>query len=199
MEIYVTVIVAILAFLATNVDDILILMSFFAINDNNNVEVVIGQYIGFILIISLCLFSYFFKIFIPPTYLPLLGIFPILIGLKYLWNYRRDIKRGILLEKSFGQPNDDLDIKSSSFKKIFHVAAVTVSNSGDNLGVYIPLYLSLNIIELGITTTIFLIMTGSWCVISYLMVNNEILGKKISMYGHIIFPIILIVIGLWIL
>lgn len=199
MEIYIIIIVATLAFLATNLNDMFILMSFFAINDNNAAEVVIGQYIGYILIISLCLFSYFFKIFIPTTYLPLLGIFPILIGLKYLWNYRRDIKRGILLEKSYGQPKGNVDRNSSNVKKIFHMAGVTVSNSGDNIGVYIPLYLSLNIIGIGITTAIFLFMTGLWCVISYLMVNNEIFGKKISKYGHIIFPLILIIIGLWIL
>ena len=199
MEIYITIILAIMAFLATNLDDIFILMSFFAINDNRTVEVVIGQYMGFIFIISFSLFSYFFKIIIPPAYLPLLGIFPILIGLKYLWNYRRDIKQGILLERSLGRSKDSEDGKSSSVKKIFHVAAVTVSNGGDNLGVYIPLYLSLNIMQIGITTTTFLIMIGIWCFIGYLIVNNGIFREKISKYGHIIFPLILITIGLWIL
>jgi cadmium resistance protein CadD (predicted permease) len=195
MELYITLVVAITAFTATNLDDIFILMSFFAMNDNKAV-VVIGQYIGFMLLLSICFLGYFSKVIIPAAYIPLFGILPIIIGLKYLWNYKRKVHQDNLLMRGFGPSSDGLD--GNHVKKIFHISGVTLSNGGDNLGVYIPLFLSMNVIQVGITSFIFLIMTGIWCIMGYLIVSNKFLGK-IGMYIHILFPLILILIGIGIL
>ena len=42
-------------------------------------------------------------------------------------------------------------------------------------------------------------MTGVWCALGYLLVNNEILGGAIRRYGHVVLPIVLIALGVYIL
>jgi len=49
----------------------------------------------------------------------------------------------------------------------------TVANGGDNLAVYIPLFLSMDSFELGITLLTFVGMIGLWYVLALKMVSNE--------------------------
>ena len=61
------------------------------------------------------------------------------------------------------------------------------------------LFASAGIIQLILTNSIFIILVGVWCLISYFMVKNRIIGYKLERYGHIILPFVLILIGLVIL
>lgn len=45
----------------------------------------------------------------------------------------------------------------------------------------------------------FAVMTGLWCAAGFKLVNNALIGRHIRRYGHIILPVVLIVIGAWIL
>ena len=63
MEIILTILVAVSAFIATNLDDMLILIAFFAREDFNNISVVIGQYIGVSFLIIISSFGVFFQIY----------------------------------------------------------------------------------------------------------------------------------------
>ncbi|MDD3984678.1 MAG: cadmium resistance transporter [Methanobacterium sp.] len=84
MEIMLTCAMAVTAFIATNLDDMFILISFFAGNELNNVSIVLGQYIGMSILILISMLAYFFKFLISPSYIALLGVFPIVIGLNHL-------------------------------------------------------------------------------------------------------------------
>lgn len=66
MELLSTIFVAVMAFVATNLDDLILLTAFFANNDYNNPSVVLGQYLGVSLIMMICVLAYFFKFIIPP-------------------------------------------------------------------------------------------------------------------------------------
>jgi len=74
MEILLTVIVAISAFVATNLDDLFLLTLFFARKDLKNSSVVVGQYFGVSLLMIICSLAYFSKFIIPQSYIALLGI-----------------------------------------------------------------------------------------------------------------------------
>ena len=67
--------IAIVAFIATNLDDIFVLMIFFAHPDYKNTQIVIGQYIGISSLILISSLGYFFKFVIPAAWISLLGIF----------------------------------------------------------------------------------------------------------------------------
>ena len=45
----------------------------------------------------------------------------------------------------------------------------------------------------------FAVMTGLWCAVGYKLVNNALVGEHIRRYGHILLPVVLIAIGVWIL
>ena len=201
MEILTTLLVAVTAFVATNLDDIFVLICFFANKDFNTVSIVSGQYLGVSLLIIISSLAYFFKFIIPSSYIALFGILPIAIGLKNLWNLKKDGSKGLLNEtctQKNQDTNDDTELKISSHKTL-KVALVTFANGGDNIGVYVPLFASISILPMILTILIFMVMIGLWCIIGYFMVSNKIIGYKLQKYGHIILPFVLIFIGLGVL
>ncbi|MGZ7135654.1 MAG: cadmium resistance transporter, partial [Methanobacterium sp.] len=143
-------------------------------------------------IISLILISslgYFFKFIIPTSFISLLGIFPIIIGIKELIKLKRH-------QKFNGEVSNNKNFKRFS---ILEVALVSFSNGADNIGIYMPLFASINTYEMQAVITIFLLMIGVWCFIGHSLVNHKLLGDKIKKYGHIIFPFVLIALGIYIL
>ena len=179
---------AVIAFTATNIDDLFMLVFFFGNKNFKNSHVVVGQYLGVISLILISSIGYFFKFIIPPSLISLLGIFPILIGIKELIKLKT--------YKKSDELNQDTEFKRSS---IFQVAIITISNGGDNIGIYMPLFASISFSEIITAVFIFMIMIGIWCFISHSLVNHILLSDKIEKYGHIIFPFVLIAIGIYIL
>ncbi|MGA8046005.1 MAG: cadmium resistance transporter, partial [Dermatophilaceae bacterium] len=78
------------------------------------------------------------------------------------------------------------------------VAGVTLANGGDNLGVYIPLFATApQAIETYVA--VFAVMTVAWCALGYAIVNNPLIGSRIRRHGHVLLPVVLISLGLYIL
>ena len=92
------------------------------------------------------------------------------------------------------------DKKNKSYLSFLMVLAVTFSNGGDNIGVYIPLFSKYNAVS-QITTfaAVFIAMTAVWCIASYYFVNHPLVASKIRRIGHIILPFVLIGLGIYIL
>ena len=187
---------AVVMFIATNLDDLFVLMIFFSNKEFKAKQIVLGQYIGVIALITISALSYFLKLVIPVNWIGLLGILPIIIGLKNL----KDLK-----DKKEISTNYDINSGNKSFfskfknSKSFLVALVSFTNGGDNIGVYVPLFASINPLQVLVVISVFLVMIGVWCYISFNLVENSILGDKIKKYGHIILPFVLIFIGITIL
>jgi cadmium resistance protein CadD (predicted permease) len=74
------------AFLATNIDDIFILVAFFA--DRNRTyptsQVIAGQYVGMSLLLGVSLVGSIIALIVPHNLIGLVGLFPIAIGIKEL-------------------------------------------------------------------------------------------------------------------
>ncbi|HEX6386837.1 MAG TPA: cadmium resistance transporter, partial [Anaerolineae bacterium] len=79
-----SVITAVVTFAATNVDDILVLVMFFSqVNASFRPRhVVIGQYLGFAILVSVSLLGFLGSLVIPRPWLGLLGLAPIAIGVR---------------------------------------------------------------------------------------------------------------------
>lgn len=186
----VVILTAISAFVSTNLDDIFILAAFFANPEFEAKNIVLGQYLGFVLLLMASSLAYFAQFFIPFQWISLLGFIPLFMGI-----------RGLI--KLWKPKNQDIspenDIRYGKGRKVGVVALVTVINGGDNLGVYVPLFASMNAYGLFITATIFLVLVGFWCILGFKLVNNHLLRDKIRNYGHKILPLVMITIGLLIL
>jgi cadmium resistance transport/sequestration family protein len=198
----------IIAFTASNIDDIIILLLFFSQVDRNfrPRHIFIGQYLGFAAIILLSLPGFFGGLVIPREWIGFLGLFPIAIGIKQLVKREEEntevqtvnTVNTEFLESSLVNP------VSSFLLSIFHpntykVASITVANGGDNISIYIPLFAGQNIASLGIILAVFFGMIGVWCSIAYLLSRQSNIGYILSRYGKAIVPFVLISLGLFIM
>jgi cadmium resistance protein CadD (predicted permease) len=76
--------VGIAAFVSTNIDDLLILMAFFATPRFLPFQIVLGQYIGMGSLIAVSLLGLLIALVVPVNLIGLIGLFPIAIGIKEL-------------------------------------------------------------------------------------------------------------------
>lgn len=180
------IITAVSAFISTNLDDLFILATLFSNQEFRAIDVLLGQYLGFIILLTVSSLAYFIRFIIPSQWISLLGIIPIIIGVNSLLNLKPGPDGGNTIELS----------KYKDGRKILAVALITVANGGDNLGIYMPLFASMNSLGLFLTAFIFLIMVGVWCLFGFKLVNNRILGDKIKDFGHHILPFVMIILGL---
>lgn len=193
-----TLITGIISFIATNIDDIIILMLFFS-KDNNKFhprQIILGQYLGFTAIILLSLPGLFGGLLVPEAWLRLLGFLPILIGVKEL--IKKDENDEIqLIPTNTNQSRTPL-LKFLS-QETYSVAAVTLANGGDNIGIYVPLFASGTLVQFSIILGIFYIMIGLWCYVAFLLTRQPNLAKFLTHYGGKITPWVLIGLGIYIL
>jgi cadmium resistance protein CadD (predicted permease) len=129
---------------------------------------------------------------VPTHVIGLLGIVPIAIGIKNLIEIRKK-------DKSIARQVVQHE-KNKSYLSFLPVAAVTFSNGGDNIGVYIPLFSKYNTIsEITALAAVFIAMTAVWCIAAYYFVNHPLIASRIRHTGNIILPFVLIGLGIYIL
>jgi cadmium resistance transport/sequestration family protein len=193
------------AFVATNIDDIIILLLFFAQVDVNfrRRHIVIGQYLGFTLLLLASLPGFFGGLVVPSEWIGLLGLLPIAIGLKQLVNRQEDTAQVQTVTSDF-EPSSARKplvsfLSSVLSPQTYKVAAVTVANGGDNISIYIPLFAGNNLVSLGVILGVFFLMVGVWCAIAYLLTRQPTIAQVLSRYGNAVVPFVLIGLGLFIL
>jgi cadmium resistance transport/sequestration family protein len=193
------------AFVATNIDDIIVLLLFFAQVDAKfrRRHIVIGQYLGFTLLVIASLPGFFGGLVVPREWLGLLGLLPIVIGLKQLINREKDVAQVQTVNSDFerSSPSNPIEAFLTHIlnPQTYKVAAVTVANGGDNISIYIPLFAGNNLIRLGVILAVFFLMVGVWCAIAYRLTRQPTLAQVLSRYGKAIVPFVLIGLGLLIL
>jgi cadmium resistance protein CadD (predicted permease) len=117
---------------------------------------------------------------IPRAYLGLLGILPIVIGIRKLSDLRRDASAP----------------ENSSQGSVAGVTLVTIANGGDNIAIYIPAFAVHSGAENAVIAMVFVAMTALWCMLAHWMVNHRRFGAPLRRYGHIFAPMVLIGLGL---
>jgi cadmium resistance transport/sequestration family protein len=200
-----TITQGIIAFTATNIDDIIILMLFFSqLNDQfRRRHIFVGQYLGFIAILIASLPGFFGSLVIPRAWVGLLGILPIAIGIKQLLYQETE-------SPEIQTVNTNLQVSGNNqtFMKLilsilnpqtYKVAAVTLANGGDNISIYIPLFASNNFINLLITIIVFMILKGVWYAAAYLLARQTRITYILTKYGKNAVPFILIGLGLYLM
>jgi cadmium resistance protein CadD (predicted permease) len=175
---------AIVLFVSTNVDDLLVLIGFFADVRFRTVEIVAGLYAGMAVLFGVSVLGALLSLVIPRAYLGLLGIFPILIGIRKLVELRHD--------RTQTEPAKALNPHGN----VASVALVTIANGGDNIGVYIPSFAVHSGGQIVIIAVVFAAMTALWCMVARWMVTHGRLGAPLQRYGHIVVPVVLIGLGL---
>ncbi|MFB2833427.1 cadmium resistance transporter [Floridanema evergladense] len=195
----------IIAFAATNIDDIIILLLLFSQLGENfrRRNIIIGQYLGFAVLVAASLPGYFGGLVVKQEWIGLLGLLPIAIGIKQLIDRNKDTAQVQTVSNDFQQnlPSNSLIafILSIFNPKTYQVAAITIANGGDNISIYIPLFAGQNLNDLLVILGVFFIMVGVWCGIAYSLTLHPNIAYLLSRYGKPIVPFVLIGLGLFIM
>ncbi len=185
------------AFTATNLDDILILLLFFS--QVNAVfrrrHIVFGQFLGFTALVLASLPGFFGRLIFPPDWIGMLGLLPIAIGLSRLLNPETDDSEA---EAELEQSENSF-FSSFLSPQTYSVAAVTVANGGDNIGIYVPLFASNTLESLAVILAVFFAMVGVWCYAAYRLIQMRAIADTLTRYGNQLVPFVLIGLGIAIL
>ncbi|MEU4422190.1 cadmium resistance transporter [Actinoplanes sp. NPDC024001] len=172
-------------FAVTNIDDLVLLAVFFG-RPGSAWRVVAGQYLGLLGILAVAVVGALGAGLLPGAAVPYLGLLPLFLGLRAAWQVWRD--RGA-----------DEGGDAPEAVGVLQVAAVTFANGGDNIGVYVPVF---TVAGLGGMTTyiaVFLAGVAVWCAAGLFLATRPPVARTLARWGHLVLPVVLIVIGLSIL
>ncbi|MCC5606977.1 cadmium resistance transporter [Nostoc sp. CHAB 5834] len=195
----------IIAFIATNIDDIIILLIFFSQIDVNfrRRHILLGQYLGFAAIIIASLPGFFGGLVVQREWIGLLGMLPIAIGIQQLVSRKEETTTVQTVSSDFNQSTPSNPVLSFILSilhpQTYKVAAVTIANGGDNISIYIPLFAGHDLTSLGVIISIFFVMVGVWCAIAYFLSRQPTIAETLSRYGKAVVPFVLIGLGLFIM
>lgn len=195
---------AIVAFFATNIDDIFLLTLYFSqVNRTFRREhVILGQYLGFGAIILISTLGYFGTFFISEQWIGLLGFAPIFMGVRRLIRKEPTVSDPTRevdpVVHVVGRPTNSL-LSELLNPHTYGVAAVTFANGGDNISIYIPLFANGSLVRMAVMIAVFLVMIGVWCYAGLTLAHHPTIASFIERYGHIVVPFVLIGLGVWIL
>jgi cadmium resistance protein CadD (predicted permease) len=173
---------SITTFAATNIDDIFLITLFFA-NQIPAKRIVGGQYLGFAAIIVLSLVGAWAALAIPHRWTRLLGILPLVIGIKEFIS-----KRGSLSTEE--APRKD--------HTLLAIASVTLSNGSDNVGVYVPFFVA-GREYLWVILTAYVVLLALWCLAGRWLGSHPLVLKPVKRWGHWAVPVVFVALGIYVL
>ena len=187
-----SVLQAIGLFAATNIDDIIVLSLFFARGAGQRgttARILAGQYLGFAgILVAAILVTTGAGAFLPPAAIPYFGLIPLGLGLWAAWEAWR------------GDGDDDDEAKVAGKKVgVGTVAGVTFANGGDNIGVYTPVFLSVEPLAVVAYCVIFLALVAVLVALARFVSTRPAIAEVLERFEHILFPIVLIGLGIVIL
>jgi cadmium resistance protein CadD (predicted permease) len=198
------------AFVATNIDDIVVLIVFFSSLTFTVRNIVIGQFLGIGSLIAISALGSLLALVVPSYIIGLMGLLPIAIGIKELLEIRNKnrLREKEVQEEEEGEISKLKSLQQSKKRGYYYhryfsfisVAAVTISNGGDNIGIYTPLFATYNSsLEVTTLVSVFTVMTAVWCTTGYYLVRHPLLEKKMRHFGRVALPFVLIGLGIYIM
>jgi cadmium resistance transport/sequestration family protein len=185
------------AFSATNVDDIVILTLLFSqINQTfRSRHILVGQYLGFSLLVVASLPGFFGGLIIPQLWIRLLGLMPIIIGFSSLLKREEDASEELIIDT---EPSEQSAITSFLSPQTCNVAAIAFANGSDNISIYVPLFANSELESLLVILGVFFSLVGVWCYVAYKVTNLPAITKFLTDYGNSFVPCVLIALGVFI-
>ena len=188
-----TIVTAAILYIATAVDLLVILLIFFARAKTRKEyrDIYIGQYVGSVTLIVVSLFFAFVLNYVPEKWiLGLLGLIPIYLGIKVA-----------IYGDSDGEERAKKELNEKGLSKLVGtVAIVTIASCGaDNIGLFVPYFVTLSVTNLLITLFVFLILIFFLVFTAQKLANIPGVGEIVEKFGRWIMAVIYIALGLFII
>lgn len=195
-EIVTAITTGITAFSATNIDNLVILMLFFAQVSATfcRRHILIGLYLGFSAMIVASLPGFFGGLILPQTWIALLGFVPIAIGLSRLLKREEDSSQ---VSEQTGQ-SDHSPIAGFLSAQTFSVAAIMFANGSDNIGVYVPIFANSDLDSLLVILGVFFLLLAVEYYAADQLTRQPAIGDVLTRYGNMLVPFVLIGLGVFI-
>jgi cadmium resistance transport/sequestration family protein len=193
-EFITTLLVGISTFIATNIDDIVILLVLFSqVNSHLKYRhIIAGQYLGFTVLVIASLPGLFGGFIIPANLIGFLGLVPIAMGISTLRNQKKDEIQEVAVAIPESQESNTANLFNT---QVYNVAAITIANGSDNISVYVPLFASGDFNNFLIIIGVFFILIAIWCYLAYKFTRQAKIASVISKYSSYILPFVLIALG----
>lgn len=189
-----TLVQAIATFAITNIDDIVVLAVMFGQAPGHRgaaIRVTAGQYLGFTAILAVSVGGALLgATLLPPAALPYFGLLPIVLGLRAAWLAWRDRRT---------QPAPTDDPATLLTPGTWQVAVITFANGGDNIGVYVPVFLSVGPAAVVAYCVVFLALVAVLVIAARFVATRRPIAEVLERWEHVLFPIVLIALGIFIL
>ena len=186
------VVTSIILYSGTAVDLLIILMLFFAKTKSRKdiINIYLGQFLGSVSLILLSLLFAFVLNYIPSKeILGLLGLIPIFLGLKVL-----------LLGDSDGEAIAKDGLRKDNKNLIFLVAMITFASCGaDNIGVFVPYFITLNLANLIVALLTFLVMIYLLVFSAQKLAQVPSVGDTLEKYSRWFIAVVYLGLGMYIL
>lgn len=186
------IVTSIILYSGTAVDLLIILMLFFAKRKSRKdiINIYLGQFLGSVSLIFLSLIFAFVLNYIPSKeILGLLGLIPIFLGLKVLF-----------LGDSDGKAIAKDGLRKDNKNLIFLVAMITFASCGaDNIGVFVPYFITLNLANLIVTLLTFLVMIYLLVFSAQKLAQVPSVGETLEKYSRWFIAVVYLGLGMYIL
>lgn len=194
-----TLVQALVLFVATNIDHLALLTLWFVHGQNRpgtTARICAGQYVGFGVILAVTIvLSTISGLVIPQEYLRLLGLIPLALGIK--------AAIGEIRERLSADEDDDEDEGETQLKGnrigVGTVAVVTMANGGDEIAVYLPVFALSTWWQIALFCAVFLALAGVLVALARFITGRMGLAEVLERFEAIIFPSVLILLGVLIL
>ncbi|MDG8997605.1 CadD family cadmium resistance transporter [Streptococcus pneumoniae] len=189
-----TIISAIGVYISTSIDYLIILIILFAQLSQNKQKwhIYAGQYLGTGLLVGASLVAAYVVKFVPEEWMVgLLGLIPIYLGIRF----------AIVGEDAEEEEEEIIErLEQSKANQLFWtVTLLTIASGGDNLGIYIPYFASLDWSQTLVALLVFVIGIIIFCEISRVLSSIPLIFETIEKYERIIVPLVFILLGLYIM
>ena len=186
------VVTSIILYSGTAVDLLIILMLFFAKRKSRKdiINIYLGQFLGSVSLILLSLLFAFVLHYIPSKeVLGLLGLIPIFLGLKVLF-----------LGDSDGEAIAKEGLRKDNKNLIFLVAMITFASCGaDNIGIFVPYFITLNLADLIVALLTFLVMIYLLVFSAQKLAQVPSVGETLEKYSRWFIAVVYLGLGIYIL
>ena len=186
------VVTSIILYSGTAVDLLIILMLFFAKRKSRKdiINIYLGQFLGSVSLILLSLLFAFVLHYIPSKgILGLLGLIPIFLGLKVLF-----------LGDSDGEAIAKEGLRKDNKNLIFLVAMITFASCGaDNIGIFVPYFITLNLADLIVALLTFLVMIYLLVFSAQKLAQVPSVGETLEKYSRWFIAVVYLGLGIYIL
>lgn len=170
-----TIISAIGVYISTSIDYLIVLIILFAQLSQNKQKwhIYAGQYLGTGLLVGVSLVAAYVVNFVPEAWMVgLLGLIPIYLGIRF----------AIVGEGEEEEEEEIIErLEQSKANQLFWtVTLLTIASGGDNLGIYIPYFASLDWAQTLVALLVFAIGVIIFCELSQVLSSIPLISRQLK-------------------